>query len=734
MSLTQAVPSDPMKPSDNESVSAPAPPAALATAPDALALWKCLRRCWGWAVAVGILAAGVSAVFAWNVIPPSKHTARTLIRVPQRKPFVWPSVENTPAQPDYQRTQVALVKSRLVLNAALKRPGIGELESIRSRPNVLEWLERTVQVDFTVAPEVIRISLSGDNADDLAKLVSALRDAYRGEILDKDRAERIQRLKTLGKQRQAYAEQLQAKLETARQMEQQGAAKDTPTRMWLQSFDQMQLGWYQKDLIQAESDLNRAKTELAIRQEDEKRSAKAVVPDVEIQTSVNRDPLVLKGQEQVESAKENFSKVVRTLAKGEADPLLQPHRKRLADAEQTLEKLKMELRPKIAEAWRATQRAAAAEAVRQVESRVAFLTAQSKSLREQVDGLHKAIQKRNENNVQIDNDRDATTRLEGIVKQLGDEEARLQFDLETNPVRFEVIEDATVLGAADDKRRLLGTAGAFAGTFALLLMAFAYREFQARKIGTVEEIVHGLGLKLVGTIPISTQRRTAIRATMSGDVPLHSTLAEAIHGTRVMLLRAARSESLRIVMVTSASSGEGKTSLSAQLAASLAQTNLRTLLIDGDLRNPTLHQVFGADMTPGFCELLRGEAATAAVIRATSVDSLSLIAAGRWSSQASQALAQEGVAGRYLRQFREEFDFVIIDSSPVLPVVDPLLIGQLADGTILSVLRDVSRMPNVYAAYQRLTAGGVRVLGAVVNGVRSEAYGTAYPYRARVEA
>ena len=77
---------------------------------------------------------------------------------------------------------------------------------------------------------------------------------------------------------------------------------------------------------------------------------------------------------------------------------------------------------------------------------------------------------------------------------------------------------------------------------------------------------------------------------------------------------------------------------------------------------------------------------------------------------------------------------MIIDSSPVLPVVDPLLIGQLADGTILSVLQDVSRMPNVYAAHQRLMAGGVRVFGVVVNGVRGEAYGAAYPYRSRVGA
>ena len=99
---------------------------------------------------------------------------------------------------------------------------------------------------------------------------------------------------------------------------------------------------------------------------------------------------------------------------------------------------------------------------------------------------------------------------------------------------------------------------------------------------------------------------------------------------------AARSDSLRVIMVTSAGSGEGKTSLSTHLAASLAQTNLRTLLIDGDLRNPIMHQVFGLELVPGFCELLRAETTGEAVIRTTSVDGLWLIPAGRWSSGASR--------------------------------------------------------------------------------------------------
>src|SRR5262249_42053178 len=76
---------------------------------------------------------------------------------------------------------------------------------------------------------------------------------------------------------------------------------------------------------------------------------------------------------------------------------------------------------------------------------------------------------------------------------------------------------------------------------------------------------------------------------------------------------------------------------------------------------------------------------------------------------------------------RERFDLVIIDSSPVLPVVDPLLLGQFADVAILSVLREVSCLPSIYAAYQRLTDGGVRVLGAVMSGVRIDRYGVQYP-------
>src|SRR5207247_8635330 len=102
-----------------------------------------------------------------------------------------------------------------------------------------------------------------------------------------------------------------------------------------------------------------------------------------------------------------------------------------------------------------------------------------------------------------------------------------------------------------------------------------------------------------------------------------------------------------------------------------------------------------------------------------------VMAAGIWDAHATQALAQENVQALF-EELRGQFDFIVIDSSPVLPVADTLLIGQHVDGVVLSILRDQSQLPRVYAAYQRLAMLGVRMLGAVVHGARGDSYGSEY--------
>ena len=111
------------------------------------------------------------------------------------------------------------------------------------------------------------------------------------------------------------------------------------------------------------------------------------------------------------------------------------------------------------------------------------------------------------------------------------------------------------------------------------------------------------------------------------------------------------------------------------MAASLARAGRKTLLIDADLRHPRAHLVFGLDNEEGFCELLRGDVAADDVIRPTPADNLWMVTAGRCCANAVMALGKEKV-GRVLGQLEARFEFIVIDTGPVLKVADALLVGR----------------------------------------------------------
>jgi Mrp family chromosome partitioning ATPase len=144
--------------------------------------------------------------------------------------------------------------------------------------------------------------------------------------------------------------------------------------------------------------------------------------------------------------------------------------------------------------------------------------------------------------------------------------------------------------------------------------------------------------------------------------------------------------------------------------------------LDCDLRRPAAHQVFEQTLQPGFSEALLGEVELPDAVRPTTSDeNLWLLPAGQWDREVLQELARDQSESIFER-LRQEFDFVVVDSHPVLPAADSLLIGQHVDAVIVSVLRQVSQGPRVYEACQRLATLGIRIFGAVVNGMPSEDY------------
>jgi capsular exopolysaccharide synthesis family protein len=148
-------------------------------------------------------------------------------------------------------------------------------------------------------------------------------------------------------------------------------------------------------------------------------------------------------------------------------------------------------------------------------------------------------------------------------------------------------------------------------------------------------------------------------------------------------------------------------------------------LIDADLRSPAIHRLFDLPVAAGLSEVLRGEALLPKVIGETAVEGLKVLTAGQCDRRTLRVLAQGGL-GPFLAELKEQFDFVIVDSSPILPVADALIVAQQVDAVLFSIFRDVSRKTKVFAALQRLHSLGVPVLGAVVTGVHDGLYGSGY--------
>src|SRR5262249_6840399 len=153
---------------------------------------------------------------------------------------------------------------------------------------------------------------------------------------------------------------------------------------------------------------------------------------------------------------------------------------------------------------------------------------------------------------------------------------------------------------------------------------------------------------------------------------------ESIDAIRTRLLHEANTRATRVVLVTSATAGEGKTTLAAALASSLARAGRKTLLLDGDLRRPTVHELFEIAQQPGFSEILLGEVEVQDAVQPSPQDNLSLVPAGQWDREVLLALSRNGLEGIF-DKLQQEFDFIVIDSHPVLAATDALLIGRQTD-------------------------------------------------------
>ena len=253
-----------------------------------------------------------------------------------------------------------------------------------------------------------------------------------------------------------------------------------------------------------------------------------------------------------------------------------------------------------------------------------------------------------------------------------------------------------------------------------------------------------LNLPELGTIPSAESLEPALQkliGTENGKQPVEritwdkrfSKMSEAFRATVASILSAEQNgDHHDVLVITSPLAGEGKTTVSSNLGIALAEVRGRVLLIDGDMRRPRLHKIFGLANSWGLSDILRERNATEdlpldALVKKTGVPRLFLLPSGPCTDSIFSLLYSERMA-RLMQRFRQEFDYVIVDAPPCLEFADARILARYAEGVLLVLRANYGDKKTALAAANRLFLDGVPVLGTILNHWNPVVWGDAYGY------
>lgn len=271
-----------------------------------------------------------------------------------------------------------------------------------------------------------------------------------------------------------------------------------------------------------------------------------------------------------------------------------------------------------------------------------------------------------------------------------------------------VIEPAEIPGAPSKPNKKLNIAmGVLVGLIGGVGLAFLFENLDT-KLYTTAQIQEATDLPTLVSIP-EVKRRGQV-GFLNGDSPE----GEAFRRLRTKILNLDQDVPLRSLAITSATPGEGKSTVVASLAYTIAQTGHLVVVVDGDLRRPTLHKIFELPNQIGLSSLLRGEATLDEAVQQSKIPKLYVLTSGPLPPDPAVALGSPQMAA-VIEQLTQLFDRVFLDTPSLLAVADAGVLAPLVDGVVLVVGRAQARGEAVQAAHNQLADVGARSIGVVVN-------------------
>ena len=405
----------------------------------------------------------------------------------------------------------------------------------------------------------------------------------------------------------------------------------------------------------------------------------------------------------------------------------------LMSAEATLkgyEALEIDYRDSLKE-WPNEERTTIEEAIRSLRERVKeSLTSQIQGLDNEIDAIQKKISESNERLGKLPQSQLELAKATRDLSTYGEISAfLLKSDQEAQIAAAATSAAAVLIDPAvppphrkSPRATLLIALGALFGLVCGSALALAKSAIEA-SLYTESEVERASGLPIIGTVPSTTSGRTRIRGLQKGDHLLalrdatNGPQAEAYRAIRASLKQAVSGDKpLRSFAVTSCVPGEGKTTTNANLAIAFAMAGRKVLLVDGDLRKPTVHKLFNIDQAPGFAEVLQNKATWRYWEYDSGIENLSVVPAGIVKSNAGELLSSSK-SMEVLEELLKDFDMVVFDLPPVLGMSDVPAFATHLDALV--IVYRAGQVPGrvLTRTVKNLHQSGVVLVGVVINAV-----------------
>lgn len=686
-----------------------------------------------WQILLFWLALGVpiACVIFWFIKP--TYEAFSTLRVEPSAPNLFaplrdPASETGRVLP-YLETQVQLIRSNRVLEGAVANQAVAQLPMFQRDDDVISKLLPMFQGPYDVISKLrtklmvgivpdaylIRVALESQDAEESAMIVNAVVDAYRTSN-EEYTAEANKRLrKSLGDEEKRLDALIKRSQTELKKLLDKGTvtidAKDGPatlsknedsTQRTFSSVTEQHYHDAITEMMKLDSELIMAESRLKVLQEaiNREQPSQSVLPadedlNLRIEEEFKKDPAVAgliaeikETHDQLEHVKglaRQKNETSRVLAQKQLDNLY-------AEYNGLWEAKYSELKKRVKMGTDSTKDSA--DPINDLRMRVAML-------KEIKDNQVKKFEKLKVTSNAASNDSFSATMLAHQLESLMSRHDQVQrnisqLDFQTNqePFRVVLVDRAMAPKVPSNNKQLKYMTMASLGLLVTILGLFLLIEIKAQRVADPDTLSSCVRSNVYALPPLPTARAIRKLGVPAAGDQIEQFIQRLDHIRFAVCGSAAELGKGRCVLITSAIGGEGKTTLAAQLAARCGNAGISTVLVDADLRRSALCTLLDIPAGPGLSDVLKDEAALEDVVIPVQGGTFVLLPAGTPIEDTSRVLQKQKLEA-LISQLRQVYDLIIIDSPPVLPVPDALVLGRCADGAVLASRYDISRFPQV---------------------------------------